>query len=496
MTTYDLPTIGANNALGFAIKVRLYSEFAGLTVPTKQTITEIPNVIETFWDKIGSATIGNASIDVTDDCTTYTEGFWFKVLQGDFRLRFIVDTGGDGTFLFYGTIGDEETTWEGYWNDEATYVRKGTIRLLSAEKILFDTVTSDWVTELLTTDATTISYTADYYPATVSSLQQMFAAMLSVSGLNSGYDLADVSCLFDAALLDLYFTHSGTDYTFNELIFILETWDVGGGAKIVQEYWDNADSNGFALTLSTLQAMIPALLGNWGLTMRMSYNTTTERHLIQIMQGGRMTSGISVLGKFVSEKITNRGPYFGDAARISENSSIGFTNIAYDSNKYTQSSILFGSFSTPADYDQTLLWSRSNVVLGAPGNQYSRYYFVGTSSAYYALVAGDVINVWRYDLGAYMPVQAQLDTGMVYAMCGLMFGKITRYTWSGTPWVKTSLPRRQIIRTYGECIDSLNVITIMCRTSIDLGDGANTYFANKVTMLPTQNRMEIEWIQE
>ena len=146
-------------------------------------------------------------------------------------------------------------------------------------------------------------------------------------------------------------------------------------------------------------------------------------------------------------------------------------------------SILTGAVPTNIEFDLDFL-----NIFGAMTPSADAYTWTLYDGGNYATMAPiDEVEAWDYDNGVYQSYST--DPVMEKAVA---FYYYHRYAAS----------RRLITRTYGtlkadDGVDeSHEHIHILRRTSIDDGNGAVNYFANKVKKMPALNEIEVEWIEE
>ncbi len=111
-----------------------------LTVPTTVNITSISPVRESVDIKAGEVDLGYMTVDIVDDYTTYTDGFWWTLLETNstynIQMMFILTEDGTDTYLFRGSISRENTHWTEYYASDPTYVRSVSIQLVSPMLLL------------------------------------------------------------------------------------------------------------------------------------------------------------------------------------------------------------------------------------------------------------------------------------------------------------------------------------------------------------------------
>ena len=111
-----------------------------LTVPTTVNITSISPVRESVDIKAGEVDLGYVTVDIVDDYTTYTDGFWWTLIEGNptynIQMMFILTENGTDTYLFRGSISRENTHWTEYYASDPNYVRSVSIQLVSPMLLL------------------------------------------------------------------------------------------------------------------------------------------------------------------------------------------------------------------------------------------------------------------------------------------------------------------------------------------------------------------------
>ncbi len=482
---YTLPQI--NNMACGVIKATLIMPLTAdeLTVPTKNTFLDITSITETGQEQLSQASAGTAKITVVDDYTTHTEGFWWKASQYALSLRFYLVEGGADTFLFYGSIQPQQTTWTEHYVGTLGYVREGEFILLSAEGVLFSTATSAWVTEALAR-STILSWPSAPGNRGVIALIDLFECMLTTAALNvwvttGGYD---IDVILDTSTPDLVYYNTGTAYDFSSIHIGTSSYNSSGSSTYyINDYWDNANTHGHALAIkhATLQDAISSILFNFGLTMRMSYDVATERHKIQLIQLGRAHATLTTQDNNpIDSSIVFSTNLIGDAVRVQQEDAAAY---AWVSKKYNSAGL---SDANPPpgyisfDIDKPILF---NLVVPDYTSEYtsSRSLFLNATP-----IAIDDIKVWRYDTGAYY------DRGALDAYS--MLDAMAKYYYYRLPQVN----KLQVNRTYPTLTlggSHLNSV-VMQRIAIDLGSGSSNYYANKITKNVLTNNLLVEWIQE
>lgn len=125
---YDLPVI--ETPIGVIWPV-LRSELAGLTIPSANTLTLSQDFIERYDALQGVTEVESVDVDFADDYSTYAEGFWFKVCQRYFEIRFILIGLSGPEFLFWGKINSDNSNVHDFDLSSGNYQKDGSFTLLS-----------------------------------------------------------------------------------------------------------------------------------------------------------------------------------------------------------------------------------------------------------------------------------------------------------------------------------------------------------------------------
>lgn len=475
LANYPLPDI-TGTAVG-TFKVRLTSSLVGLTTPTANTILELGEWEESADIKIGVSQIGTLRLRIRDDTSTYTEGFWYKVFGSTSELRFYLTENGVDTFYFYGLPQEETVEWEEYFIG-STYVREVTLSLLSVAYTILDTTTATWMTHVVDNSVDTGAVLLND-PSWKISVKGLFSAMLSASGLNSTYSESDTTFVYNT--VDFRYTQGGNNYTLDDVWIAVKIF-AGGGSHSATEYFLASSGNRLSAKFATLRDLLKHLLANFGVIMVMDYNTTTQRHLIKLVQRGRAYSTALTFGsREIKGNISKSYDLLGDATQatfILDSTSFVWFSKKYLDGKSTSTVPNYVKFDI--DYQTIFLL---NVLVPQSGISHSRQLYLVSGSTW-TIITG--IDYFNYTTGLYVTA---VSPHMQEATAGYVYYRFTN---------KFSLIRR----TYGTfkgddaSTNSHTNLRILRRTSINDGTGAANYYANKVIKRPESNEVEIDWIKE
>ena len=490
MTEYSL--IDLESAIG-TFTITVFSEYAGLTIPTRQTVKNIGETTETNQREVGVSELSTLQLELTDDHATYDEGFWYKVLNGDCHIRINLTEGVSETPYFYGIPQEENTVSEDHSLYNSTYIRTHSITLLSRGIELFDTLTEDWIDEVVLNKVdTTIAATTPI--ATTISLRGFFAALLKVSDLTASYDPTSVEFIHDASNPDVKWKISTTVYTFLDLYVPIDYNN--GAADTLSDYYDSTKVVYLPSQYPFAKDLLTALCFTLGLTLRVANTPTaspTAGFTMQLVQkGGRAYSGTLTLTTPKRSTWSKSYDLLGDAVRFTK---------THDAAKYVWRSKSwagtgqenFSNLEPPNtvefDIDKRFIFE----VNGSPaaGNSWPLY-AGATGGDLSLLVPLDGVEVWSYATDEY------LTPSITNPMGDLILEELmTAYE-----FFKFTTEFAQVVRAYGPMVadagsgDTHTVLQIMRRNTIADGISSRTFFANKVTKNPGKDEVEIQWLLE
>jgi len=188
MTAYALPDIENNPAGVMKIDLLLESDVSAPTIPTGVKVLSIGTLTELIDVQPGIVDVQNLEVELAEDYSTYTEGFWYHIIQTDptkdVQLRFILDEDGTETFYFWGRVYREEIEWpELYINTaETDIIRSVKVRLVSLIHSLRDVGIETTIAEIQTHE----SANADYW-----TIESILAAILA-SGMVQEYSTSNI----------------------------------------------------------------------------------------------------------------------------------------------------------------------------------------------------------------------------------------------------------------------------------------------------------------
>lgn len=474
-TTYSLASLVTVNG---TFTFLLYSEFAALTKPTIQTIIEIGDTRESANIALGQTEIGNVRLKIRDDYTTYTWGFWYKILSGEVWLKILLD----GADYFFGTVQADTVEWGEFYISGTTRIRTCSFVLASMTQKLFDTPTATWLTHAYNNREAT-EYVASTPAFAVISLTGFFSALLSASGVNTAYAKADTGFIASTTVKDLEFLKGGSWYALN-FVWLLVTYDSGAGETKV-DYFDSGHANYLGTKYATAKELIAGIVKNFGIVFRAYYDPGADRHKIQILQG-RAYDNADNLDFSSREKesvLSKSTDLLGDAVRCT---SLYNGEELWFSRKYL--GVNFSEM-VPENYVSFDIDAYVPFLIDSAAPDTSGYPIYAGSVATSVGLATSV-RYYRYDGVGIVTASATQHRLMLEAAAGIMFSRFTTVN---------SCIRRIYARMsakVGAGSETHTALTVMRRTSINDGLGAVTFWANTVTKKPQSAEVEIQWLKE
>jgi hypothetical protein len=497
---YDLP-----NAVTVSgtFKVRIWSTLNGLSVPMKNTFRSIGDSTEVCDDSTGVLAVQQLQVEIGDDYSVYAEGFWHKVLSADqtIKVRFYLVEKGVDTFYFYGTVQPGQVNWTDIAINEPTYRRRATVNFLSAVYMLMDPnfiTMTQLVTEILARASGTGTIYWDI--VTALRLKDIFACMLSASGLNNGFQSSDAVFVSDPASFDFQYQDDGfggspTYWNFDNLWVPTTntpgptTYFAAGSPAAAPLYWPNlyADCRAFAADFA----------GNFGMQIQMNYvidlgQPEGGRHIVEFRRRkNAYAKGLvfadntyPVSNKIKAGSELDASSFLIDGVRMTKIHDGGSMWIS----KRFATSITPGGTPPPPNatfgIDGRTLFSTETMV----ANSDSWVIWAGASAA----TIHQCLHAKSWDYTHNMVING---TGVI----GMDLEGVTALFFY---WLFT-VPRKQITRDYGIMAPTLDdgsatshtLLNTGRKTTIDDGSGAATYFANKIIKRAMQAGVQVEWIK-
>ena len=496
-TPYDLPDVVIVSG---TVHIHIESDSAGLTVPSTQTIKNLGTITQTANIDVSRQEVQKMNLTVMLDAA----GWWVSIMyvNSTFKMT-ITESDAVTRFLFYGKLDPASVDWS--MTSNISGVRTGTIRfdLLSMLPTVFAINTGDWIdtasTGVLANCITWSSAPPDGNVSSVMSIRGLFSAMLSVSGLNATYSLADTTFVWDGTNLDFDFRNTGAATRNVSQLFVPIKYRTGG-VSTKNLYFDTANAASLPNRYGKLQDLMGAIARNFGLKVYLDYDTAGSRFKFKLLQCYRAYSTTLDFGtRLKREDFAISTDLLGDAAIARYiNPATGTPYQCWTSQKYSAGATSVADPSTfhglSFDLDTTILWKLlpSPVDTAAP-RIFSYNGELTSANVYTDLEIVNDIYWWNYFTGA----QAHWTdaTGnymkMEQAVSGYYAARMNN------PWFK-NISRYATIQATEGGLASVANIQILKRNNFSMGFGAaaKNYYANKTTIDLDNSEVEIEWIQE
>lgn len=489
-TEYALPSI--TNTIPGTFAVTLFSGIGDLVIPTFNTILQLGALKEVMDRSPGESELATFELTVRDDYSTYTEGFWFKVLSDSSekpQLRFYLNEGSGNIYFFWGELQEEETPVEElYVSSAPKYFRRIEIKLVALLSKAKDVLISDWIAEIVTehpdsylipTNKTSIGE-----PTQIIKAKDIFGAFLAVM-FDQGYLDSDTVWLYDGSNTDLQFYDGASWLNFDDIyIAVYESDGVGG--EHLTDYFNAAEPEYLPTlygesedTKQGFQFFVDCLR-SFGFAIRHFYGKADEtidstpannHHRFQLLQRGRAYSGLITFGKQPKESspilihdFIVKGIYIFDK--------IAPTHFAWCSRVFGGISLTSPPANAEFDMDQACLFEVGSVL---PRQLYTSAGDPYSSVRYY--------NYWS---------QAMTELSGTYRLLKALAG----YYFFRYP------KRSRYERTYGPMlaidggVQSHRSIVPLKRHEIANGSTTPTFWANEVIKRPWKDEVEISWFKE
>lgn len=483
-------------------KFTLYST-EDLTVPAIQTIKDVGTLDSSIDDGVLQQTIPQLKLSLREDHSTYTQGFWWRTLKNETWLFVTLDEGDGDTYYFYGKVSRLQTGWNESYVNGTTYIRTAEIALDSYETIILESSVQTFVDDLianavLVNNGNASWSSGDGYKGML--WTSVFATLMQSSGVNSDYLESD--CTYTARGRDagIRFTADGgaSHHYFDELWFITQYYlsayptstapyiSYLNGAAAWYETYSEAGPL-FSDLLSTFQ-----LIATFSADMSVNDSAGKPRCTITLSPRRNAYADLLTLGKFEKSVITLSESKV-VTSFSSDNPVLAGTEKTWASQEYRglipQTAAVPENISIEKDFNHLFGLYTSG---GTTSIDY-KIWIPSVASPVKILTADFCTNGQFYK---HSPVAGWTDTTLAnpYRMAEL----IVLYNLN----IYTSL-KQKVVRVYGS-IQAQEGATIahtvfipLKRTYLDLdGDGNVVYFIRRVIKKPSENRVEVEWIEE
>jgi hypothetical protein len=480
-------------------KFQVYTT-ADLTVPTIATILSVSTTRESANITLGTSEIGNVQINLRDDTSTYKQGFWFKALQGETWLRILLDEGAGDTFYFFGMVDAESpnsVSWDEFYLSATQRIRTANVALVSMARKIFDMDMDDWVAEILLQCTATEEAASVGVPSHVIKFKDLFACMISASGLNPDYSASDVSLVHGTAAC-ITWGDGVSDLEADAIWVPVKYCSNPVGPIYTPTHYFNTAADGCLSIQSdgtghygAMDALLKDFLGNGCLQMRMDYDPATERHKIQLMHKKNVYTGtIHFDNREKTSSVSIASRLVGDSVRVID--LMNDANLFWISKKYARfgnSGVLEPDPRISFDVEYRLPFIVDPTATGEGNHSFISWNGVGNAIVYITGVK-------------YLSTISGLMTETSIADPNKMSEAVGVHTYEAFITAK-----KCVVRKYGGMYadagsgDTHTVLNIMRRTEIsELDDDGSVitdvYYANTVTKDAGSDEVEVEWIEE
>jgi hypothetical protein len=341
LTEYKLPDI--NNLPVGIVKCYLYhdSSITGLTYPSKVPFSNIGEFAESIDTEVGVVDAANVQLDIVEDYSTYSEGFWWKLINGyptlDVQIMFTVMEGTDETFLFRGSIYRDNVNFGEPYLDGLSVVRSCSIQLVSMIGAIDLVSTTVLVAECLS--LATINHDDAVGDEYFVQLISIFASIIKLA-FNQTYD---VDMAIDRSR-DVWGSYSGFQYKQWSQLWMYAT--IGTPSTSLYGYMGGNSPYAWTKNYGTAKALMQQLCKEFGVVAQYTFGTidglidatpSNNKHRIILRSRGKRNSdsaNTTISGKMIQSDFVSATPRKSNATRftLSENSNYSswFLNGAFN----------------------------------------------------------------------------------------------------------------------------------------------------------------------
>ena len=248
-----------------SVILKLYSELNGLTIPDFASLSPEDDIVERIDVVPGEYELQEMNFSFVEDYTTYSEGFWYKVLTSYAEIQIGIDEGTGTGSAFWGRVQD----WDGELTEHSlvsgALYRTGKFSTVSMMIMLKEATAADVVTEAKThytafTGSTEARDVTGTYEERFVKFEALMASILKVA-FGQTYGTTYVSILPDP-YSDLQF-YDGTGTTFYDLQDIYFWMGYSPGSLTYEGYFDSTDTTfGWAYQFGSAWDLLVALSRN------------------------------------------------------------------------------------------------------------------------------------------------------------------------------------------------------------------------------------------
>ncbi len=477
MFSYALPNVVLPAG---TLHTSLICSISGLTVPSGNQLVDIGDVTERIEESPGIIRLAEVTVDLIEDYSTYSQGFWYNVLSsGNFQLVFLLDEGSGLTFLFWGTtVGQTEQVNENYLLLDGTgapvtgQINRSFQLTMASVLDLLTTVTFDTFIQQMKSYVVTAIDGQGYI-----SFSDIFGAMM-VSTFVTNVDHA----------LSLYFR--GYDVQFDDTV--LSRTNIPASGLFMK--WQNLSAvyNGkvsgsvylsgtpgadyWGSRFDTPLALLGTLARSFGWLPRYFYDVTNSRHSLEFLTRGSWPP------------YTLTMPPIKRPSQIQLTTDFQATNFQISTLDNSVPSFQLPLGVTSFDFQQQLEFELGNTATGLTVPDDSNIFENSSGSSF---TSGHIYTM-MYD---YITKALIYPPGPLHGSSFLTPALLHMY------YNKFSRPLRSVIRTYKGVAPTENGVTshtVIYPTKVtNINDGVSTraFYANEVRKNPKKNELYVQWIE-
>lgn len=495
---YTLPTIQhlACGDIACYLYVDAIDTLEGLSIPDKVNITSIGKVVESADTEPGVLDIENLTVDIADDYTDYSEGFWYHVIEGfptaDVQLMFLVG----GEFLFRGSINREGVVWSEHFISGTGRVRSVSIQLVTVLHQLKKISSDDFLTWFEANYASPLysySYIIDNWDG----------------GLKDCVKLIDIPrfmlcMIFGLELSETYAVARNTDILVKDRhnnTFVSPWTDCylaarayGGGIGLFGTYASGVTTSAWNLRFDNCHQILSAVCSSLAVIPRFYYGDSDgyyqgsgDKYSIELLTRGNDSQKVTMSGSILSSSMVS-------------NSTVKTINVRASDFPENPSPVDYWIVNGSDGTGETAKNATIDTEIVPEITTYSPSYDVlslhllthYTSVYEQALYVGD-IKYYDYDAGDWVTLTHDAVNNLwCKVLASYMYKRFSKGRWQ----YERAYGNLLATNTVGTPVERIENIKIMSRIDINDGVSTKTYYATEVRKDIMNNTATVVWVEE
>ena len=462
--SYSLPNVVVPSG---TLQTTLFCTLSSLSVPTNNLIVDPGDVVERIEESVGVIRLAEMSVDLIEDYSSYSQGFWYKVISsGDFQLQFFLDEGAGSTYFFWGTtVGETEQVNENYivLDGSGVPVNGGINRsyhITLASMLRFVDVLP-WSTFM--SNASTFLLLGGGSTSFISFQKLIYSCFFNA------YRTTDVYAVYPRGM-DIQFNGALTSNLSIDNLFM--GWAF---ATQLNDYIHSTAQNYFPNRYATPLDLLGAVCRNFGFLPRYYYDITNSKHSLELL----------TRGSWDTNKLTMPPLKRPSVFQMTTDMQANNFQITAPESGAVPANLGIPSLAQSYDFQRTIDFDIGNGYT-------SGFPLSGTIFEYYS---GSYTNsfltnqFYNYLTKAIETVPAGYSNGRTLDAALFLYYK------------KFSKPSRMVQRTYKGIAPTESGVTsqaVMYPTKItDIHDGVliRTYYANEVRKSVKKHELYVEWLE-